>query len=222
MRPISRVKKGFTLIELVVVAPLIILLIGGMVAVTVQATTSALRANARAVLQNDILGALDMIEQDIRLSQSISAQYAGPNTSRLDMDNFATNVNPMDPNRKLIRKSDCAAVGSSGIDPRQAVTYWRYYGISGNSFVRQANFSGKWCDSGQAATESAVWQRHGVTETLIDNVELTMSTTPETLASRPNSASAMTIVLTGKRHVAGQEISYTGRLYAKSSNVAGS
>lgn len=214
MRHISRA-KGFTLIELIVITPMIILLIGALVAITIQASTSALRANARAQLQHEVLSALDMIEQDARLSISISAQYASQ--GRLDMDNFATDISPLDTNRKLIRRSTCTAVTGS-INPDEAVRYWRNYSITNRQLQRWANFSGKWCDAGSAATMNAVWQTTA-TEVLIGNADLTMTAVHDIVPGTTNDSTGIQITLTAKRTVGGQEISYTGSLYVVSSNA---
>lgn len=66
MRHTSRT-SGFTLVELLVIAPLVILLIGALVGVIVHLSGSALRSQARVQLQLDVLSALDQIEQDVKL-----------------------------------------------------------------------------------------------------------------------------------------------------------
>lgn len=213
MRNMWRSRPGFTLVELVVVTPLIILLIGSVVIVTVQATTSALRSHGRTQLQYDTIAALDMIEQDVRLATRI-----GTNTSRLEMDSLATSSNPLDSGRMLVRLSDCQHV-SSGLSLSDTTQYLRTYEVSGRNFVRNANFTGRWCGGGagsgtQSTHGNSTWQRHGLAETLISDANLTFDLQYDT------DTAAVTVTLTAERRVAGQDLSYTGRRYVESLNVA--
>ena len=68
----GRRSAGFTLIEVLVVAPMVILMLGTIIAMLVNLSSSAMRASAQASLQNDVLAALDMIEQDVKLSTAIA------------------------------------------------------------------------------------------------------------------------------------------------------
>ena len=55
----GRRSAGFTLIEVLVVAPMVILMLGTIIAMLVNLSSSAMRASAQASLQNDVLAALD-------------------------------------------------------------------------------------------------------------------------------------------------------------------
>lgn len=217
MRLISpKIKKGFTLVELVVVTPLIVVLIGAVVAVTIQASNSALRSQARSQLQNDVLLALDMMEQDIRLSRHI----VRTTTTQLQLHNFATTTNPSDPDRQLIRQSNCATA-KTGITPADATVFLRSYVISGASLIMTTNFNGRWCGGSQTTQGNRAWQNHDPTvgAPIIKDASLTLTVTHDPVAPGLTNSTGATVRLTARRTVAGQQVEYTGTLYAKSSNI---
>lgn len=199
----SRKKRGFTLIEIVVVAPLVLLLIGAAVAVTINASTSALRANAKAQLQNDILIALDMIEQDVMMSVRIEA--ASP--SQLVIDGFATTKNPLDLTRQLIKMPGCTPA-AAGIFRDEALKFTRTYYISGNTLSRQTTLTGGAC--------SNAWQK-AAEEQLIKDATLTLNVAYEGVSG--GDARTVHVTLTGVRTVGGQDVSYTGKMYVTSANL---
>lgn len=61
-------ENGLTLVEILVIAPIIILLIGTFVAFILQLTGDAVAENARIALLNDVNSSLDRIESDVKLS----------------------------------------------------------------------------------------------------------------------------------------------------------
>ena len=209
----SRPKSGFTLVELVVVAPMVILLIGAVIAATVQVSISSLRSYGRSQLQYDILSALDAIEQDVALSTSISRS----STLQISLDSLATNVNPLSPHRKLVKKDNCAAA-SDGINISEATVYNRRYRVVDGSLVRDAQFGAeRWCGGSQSAQGNSVWQRHNTPETLIKDASVTMNVSYIYTPGGPTTG--LTVELTGSRNVSGSPISYTGRLHVISNNI---
>ena len=191
---------GFTLIELLTVMPLIILIISAMVVAIVNLTGTSMRASARTQLQNEVLAALDQIEQDVKLS----TDFDGMASSKISMHNLATSANPLSASRKLIKKSDCSIAGT-GISVAEALVYKMEYSVvGGNTLKRKAVM-----DSG-CGSSSNVWQR-GVDDTLISNSkEVKMDIT--------SNADTVEVKLTASKTVAGDDISYTGWLYVKSLN----
>ncbi len=197
--------QGFTLVEMLVVTPMVILMLGVIIAMLVNLSSSAMRASAQANLQSDILTALDMMEQDIKLSKNIevSADANGFKTT-----NFATNKNPLDPNRKLINKDGCSEADNVELD--KILTYTTAYYIDKTvatswKVVRKVDIVG--CDA-------TAWQRDGVS-TLINlgaNAEYELTT-------NMTDNNTLEITLMGKRKIAGEEIKFTGRMYAKALNV---
>lgn len=191
---------GFTLIELLTVMPLIILIISAMVVAIVNLTGTSMRTSARTQLQNEVLAALDQIEQDVK----ISTDFDGMASDKISMHNLATSANPLSANRKLIKKSDCSVAGT-GISVAEALVYKMEYSVvGGNTLKRKATM-----DSG-CGSSSNVWQR-GVDDTLISagkEVKLSVTTNSDTVE----------VKLTASKTVAGDDISYTGWLYVKSLN----
>ena len=191
---------GFTLIELLTVMPLIILIISAMVVAIVNLTGTSMRASARTQLQNEVLAALDQIEQDVK----ISTDFDGMASNKISMHNLATSANPLSANRKLIKKSDCSIAGT-GISVAEALVYKMEYSVvGGNTLKRKAVM-----DSG-CGSSSNVWQR-GIDDTLI-------SASKEVKLSVTTNSNTMEVKLTASKTVAGDDISYTGWLYVKSLN----
>lgn len=191
---------GFTLVELLTVMPLIILIISAMVVAIVNLTGTSMRASARTQLQNEVLAALDQIEQDVK----ISTDFDGMASDKISMHNLATSANPLSASRKLIKKSDCSVAGT-GISVAEALVYKMEYSVvGGNTLKRKATM-----DSG-CGSSSNIWQR-GVDDTLISNSkEVKMDIT--------SNADTVEVKLTASKTVAGDDISYTGWLYVKSLN----
>ncbi|MES2630503.1 MAG: hypothetical protein V4611_00935 [Patescibacteria group bacterium] len=67
------VSAGFTLIEMMVIAPIVILAIGSFIAVVVSLSGEVLSSRASNVLAYDVQGALNQIETDVKLSSSFLA-----------------------------------------------------------------------------------------------------------------------------------------------------
>jgi len=198
-------KKGFTLIELMVIIPIVILLIGALVGVILHLTNSSLRSQARSQLQLEVLSTLDRIEQDFKLSSEIDDS----SNTTLIFHNFATNKNPVDPSRKLIKQLDCS-IASGGLAPSQALKYQTTYAISGKSYIRKTQLP-------DCNWNSSVWQRDkdGTEEVLIDN--LTDIDVDITYIGDPTNK--IKVVLTASRKVAGNTVTYSGVMYVKSMNI---
>lgn len=132
--------KGFTLIELMVIAPLVILLIGGVVAAMIHTASEAVTVRAKNELTYSMQDALDRMESDIELSTRflsttdfdidlVSPQ--GFDNATADFDNIKndtsalllltplTDKNPVDTTRRLVHYS----TGSNGCaNPTQIMT----------------------------------------------------------------------------------------------------
>ncbi len=67
-------KSGFTLVEMVVVAPIVILAIGSFIAVIVSLTGEVLSSRGSNVLAYDVQDALNRIEEDVKLSSGFLAR----------------------------------------------------------------------------------------------------------------------------------------------------
>lgn len=189
-------KQGFTLVEVVVVLPMVVLLIGAMIASIMNLTVSSLRSHERSKVQLDVLSALDRMERDIRASLDINPS----STSELRLTVLATDRDPLNPSRSLITASDCS-VATSGLTPGDALTYEVVYRKSGSSLVRQITMS-KVC--------SSAWQQP-VTETLIsDSPSINLS------IAYPSKSASITLGIS--RQAGGRSVSYEGTMFARSLN----
>lgn len=197
----TKTSAGFTLVEVVIVAPLVILIIGALIAMAVTLTGASMRTTARGQLQYDVLSALDQIEQDIKLSTHV----VEASTDSLRLRNIATDRNPLQVDRQLVSLQCTPAV--VGVTAYNALTYMTNYRIQDGTLQRQIDFD-KGCQG-----HSSVWQRHGSVERLV------RSTSRLRLETSADSKGAVTVTLTGWRVVAGEEVSFTGYLYARSLNV---
>lgn len=122
-------QKGFTLIEMLVVAPIVILAIGAFLTVIISMTGEVISSRASNALVYNIQDALNRVEQDTRLSTGFLAQTdtnpagAGGNAlqpgqglnntttpflsvsgggSSLILNMIATNDNPLSPNSSFV------------------------------------------------------------------------------------------------------------------------
>ncbi len=192
-------QSGFTLIEMLVIAPVAILTIAAVIVAIIALSGSSMRTQAKAQLQNDVLVALDRMERDVRLSEGLTVSG-----NDLEIVGLATDKNPFNEDRGLIKASDCSIV-PDGTVVNQALKYDVVYKADGSGVVREVSLP-----SGCASTSSNVWQE-GDSEKLIDGAESTM-------VVQAFGADAVRIELSAKKTVSGEEISFTGTIYAKSIN----
>lgn len=121
-------QAGFTLVEILVIAPIALLVIGGFVAVMVTITGDMLVSNARSNLIQQTNSALERFEQDVRYANEFSTTSFTPQspqgrngaTAAFDVStpapsagnsnlgtlrilrSYATDKNPLDSTKKLI------------------------------------------------------------------------------------------------------------------------
>lgn len=213
MQPTSRARRpnmaGFTLIEVAIVSPIVILVVGALIVMAVSLTGSAMRSTSRAHMQNDVLGALDRLEQDVRLSTKVEVTVNAANQiTRIELRSFATDKNPLNNDRRLI-KADCTSA-VAGVAADEALTYKITYSVSADQLQRTVELD-KGCSG-----NSNVWQKHGQVENLF-----AIPSMPE-LRREPatdNISGVVEVKLRAARQVAGETISFTGYLYAKSLNL---
>lgn len=126
----NKLQRGFTLIEILVIAPVVILVISGFVALMITIVGDVLVSRDQSNMSYEIQDGLDRIEQDIRLTtqflvtsgtqvapQGSDSSFAGTaaftSTNSLVMGGLATDKNPTDNTRKLIfyakQPNDCGA-----------------------------------------------------------------------------------------------------------------
>lgn len=144
---------GFTLIEMLVVAPIAILLIGTIIYAIVQLTGDAIAERSNAVLINDIHASLERIETDTKLSGAFLATNNMPLTSpqgvndatanftsvtsgddALILNTFVTTANPNEPSRSLVYLANMPnSCGSANIEQNQVMTMNTVYFVKTNA-----------------------------------------------------------------------------------------
>jgi hypothetical protein len=124
----SKRQKGFTLVEILIIAPVVIIVISGFVALMITIIGDVLTNRDTANMSYEIQDGLDRIEQDTRLTtqflvttgtqvapQGSDSNFTGTaaftSTNALIMGGLATDKNPADNTRKLIfyakQPNDC-------------------------------------------------------------------------------------------------------------------
>ena len=199
--------QGFTLVEVLVVAPMVILMLGAIIAMVVNLSSSAMRAGAQASLQNDVLLALDMIEQDVRVSTGIASSTG----TIVELNNLATSKNPFDADRRFLNSTDCS-VATEGVAAASALKYTVRYQISGTKLERRPTFP-----SGCAQTSPNIWQTRE-NEQLID-VQTGGTLVMAVVKDTGSGARGLKVTITATRVIAGENVSFTGNIYAKSLNL---
>ena len=124
----SNSTSGFTLIEILIIAPVVILVISGFVALMITIVGDVLTSRDQSNMAYEIQDGLDRIEQDTRLTtqflvtsgtqiapQGSDSNFTGTaafsSTNTLIMGGLATDKNPADTTRKLVfyakQPNDC-------------------------------------------------------------------------------------------------------------------
>lgn len=142
----SKSQRGFTLVEMLVISPLVIIILAGIVGIVISLTTESMRTTARSQLQNEVQAVLDRMEEDVRTSLVIN-----PDSSFvLSTNNFVTNKNPLATDRRLVKK-DCS-VASAGLLLEEALSYNLEYSVSGSKLMRKVSMNA-------CQTSPNTWQR---------------------------------------------------------------
>lgn len=206
MRRISRrsVQAGFTLVEMLVIIPVVVVIVTGLIVAIVSTTGSSMVTTARSQLQNDVLAALDRIEADIKLSLDVS----GSLPHQITLSNLATNGNPFSISRKLIQRSNCQAVAdNAAVAISDALQYQTSYSVTPEkTLIRHTSYN---CGS---ASDDDVWQLNNDREKIIDSVK------DVRLEVTKVSGGALKVQITATRHVAGRDIDFSGQVFVRSIN----
>lgn len=187
MRCMSRINNnprrkalGFTLVEVVVIAPILILVLGGFVVALVTMVGDTMASRDANALVFDTQSALDRIEQDVRLAtgfqSSSGAQqlpqgqdnnYTGTSsftataTNHLIMAVPATTVNPLNSSRQIVyyanQPNPCGSNQSYNTPLTTTVIYYVY----NNSLHRRTIVPTYTLTAGQPNTVcAAAWQQN--------------------------------------------------------------
>lgn len=174
--------RGFTLVEMLVIAPIVILAISGFVGTLIYMTGDAISSRADNTMAYEIQDALARIEQDVRLSGAFlptsninivapqgydnatgAFESASSTTgTMLVLNTFATTKNPTDATREPSYLADTPnACSSANIAQNQLLTMNVVYFIKNNSLWRRTivseNYMNKDCPSKE------IWQQPSCT-----------------------------------------------------------
>ena len=209
-----RRRQGFTLVEVAVIMPMAVLLIGAMIGTILYLTNVSLRTQGKSKQQVEVITSLDRMEQDVRNAMSITVVGW-----QLKIVALATNKDPLNTDRQLINKGDCS-LATSGLTPADALQYTVTYQTqsSATSLIRTitVDYSTSSCSTAALAN---VWQRTS-SETFIagaKSIFFDVVLSNDGTSFTGNNVAA--IQLTSERMLAGQPVSFTGYMYAKSVNI---
>lgn len=158
-----RQAHGFTLVEMLIIAPVVILAIGGFIAMMVSMTGEVIATRSQNVMAYDTQNALDQIEQDVKLSGAFLAnndftlqspqgytdssgtvssfENANSDASRgtmLILRSFTTDKNPLDPARGIVYTNQpTASCDASVVTSNEPFTQNVVYFVKNNTLWRR-------------------------------------------------------------------------------------
>lgn len=165
-------RQGFTLVEILVVVPIVILVVAVLVGFLVTLTGDALVSRERAESAYTTQDALNQIEQDIRLAWDFRETMTPPSpqginnatgsfnntASQLLLVQHATSNRPTSSDRKLIYYANSPNTCSENYEFNDTLETWVIYFLDGSDLRRRTvvNPSGSLCLSGS----ETVWQKN--------------------------------------------------------------
>jgi Tfp pilus assembly protein PilV len=190
-------RRGFTLVELLIIAPIAILVIAGLVAAMINLVGDALISQQRNTATYEAQDGLNQMEQDIRLSSAIlstSGAVATPQGSdsgtaafsangTVNADNsislssstalvlkaYATTTNPLSPTRAFVYTNSPLAC-SGNYTTNVPLSYMIVYFISGGSLWRRTILP-----SSATLCNGPAWQQNSCTSGCVTNDRLIVS-----------------------------------------------
>jgi len=181
----SQNKKGFTIVEVLIVMPIVIIVIGVFITAIVNMTGDVLATRGANSLIYDIHNALNQIEQDIKLSDSfletnsftLTAPQGSDDTTNtpflnitasgpaLILNNVATTSNPLNTARNIVYKNnDPKACNDTQVDQNNPVKTNIVYFVKNKSLWRRTimpsgyTAAGYGCDA-IAQANATIWQQ---------------------------------------------------------------
>lgn len=178
----NKLHTGFTLVEMLIIAPIVVLLIGAFVATLINLTGEALSQNANTLLLNNVQAAIDEIETDVKSSGAflatnnmtiVSPQGYDDSTQgflnvmsstqdALILNTLATTANPASATRGLVYLANVPnACGSSNFGQNQILTFNTVYFVKDTTLYRRilgsSNYASKACSG------TTIWQKPSCT-----------------------------------------------------------
>jgi type II secretory pathway pseudopilin PulG len=149
-------KSGFTLVELMIVAPTVVLVIGIFVAAIIAMTGDVLSSRSSNVLTYNIQNAMDRIKQDVSSSSAFLASNnisitspqgynndatifhnASASGNMLILNTYATTTNPANSNFDYVYSNHPNACGDSQVDQNQPITLNIVYFVKNGTLWRR-------------------------------------------------------------------------------------
>lgn len=151
-------QRGFTLVEVLVIAPIVVLLIGTMIAFLVSLTGDAIKTQQRVNLASNSQASLDDIETTVRGASTVlwtlqSSSFSSPQGSNdsnaawnapagasntLILRSAATTKNSFDSTRGLVYLANSPnACNASNVSQNNVATYITIYFVRGNSLWKR-------------------------------------------------------------------------------------
>lgn len=184
-------EAGFTLVEVLIISPLVILVVAVIIAFMINMTGDALQTRERNGLIHTVQSGLDQVEADIRLAvrivdstsqlfpalangQGSNANFSDnthfvSDASTLVLEQYSTSANPYDPNRSLLyyanEPNPCGAQQRFNLPVKHAVVFF----VQDNTLKRRTiiDFGGKTVCDGIVSnlTHPGLWQRNSCSTT---------------------------------------------------------
>lgn len=189
-------KNGFTIVEILVVAPIIVLAIGAFITVVVNLTGQVLASRESNNIVYNIQDALNRIEQDVKVSNSFLAKnnitpLVSPQGYNDDTTNF-TNIsaslpnalileqyaianNPKSTNRSLIYLNTPNACNSAQLTQNQPMKINIIYFVKNNTLWRRtvmpSNYKTAGCDANTPSISPVIpWQQPSCEPSRTDSI----------------------------------------------------
>lgn len=152
----SRISRGFTLVEMLVIVPVVILVIGIFIGVIVSMTGDILAARGSNALSNNIQDALNRIEQDVNSSSGYLAtnnialtspqgyddstssfKNVGTNGTMLIINSYATTSNPLSSSQNTVYTPNPNPCNSTQVNQNPPVMVNIIYFVKGGTLWRR-------------------------------------------------------------------------------------
>lgn len=153
----KNLKHGFTIVEILIVAPIVILVIGAFISVIVSMTGDVLSTRGSNALAFNIQDALNLIEQDVTSSGSFLAtnnigitspqgynddmtyfhNVDATNGTMLILNSYATTTNPLTSTRSSVYETSPNACNSARVDQNQPIMVNIVYFVKDNTLWRR-------------------------------------------------------------------------------------
>lgn len=192
MRLNNAFKQGFTLIEVLVVAPIVVLVVGTFIAALMYLTGDALTESGKVTLMNNTQAAIDKIESDVKMSGAFLAVNNMTLTSpqgfndatqnftntgltggaALILNTFVTDKNPTASDRALVMLANLPNPCNTTNTPQNQVMTMNtvYYVKNGTLWKRTLATNGY---AAKACNSAVPWQRPSCTPGLTGAMCLT-------------------------------------------------